>query len=934
MEILGKYKNQGIYIVKDANDTYPIFEESLHSKEIFDNLIESGYKFCGLPYDFRKNGVSIETLPVIDFEITPDQEFDMHDLNDLQRYDGTELIQRVSVDDVKYIDELPANYTIATREDFIAYLTDCQTHISEDDFYPINYFVHPNARFTVDEWMSGDYKEYFNVMERRRNLSYLKFLKLRNWLVDIGMNPMGTASDIVDMYTMWGVDGLNARFIAKKRKISYVYDDFRMHDGLAPDAYEITRTEEALVDMYGAVFPPEDIPEGYDGWHVAYTRGRESQAFKNKISRLAQGEYGTVTVTTKSEDEIIEMSTLKETISISPYKIKCGNTSMHMFTVHLPDVTNKILQSYFWSAKYDQRVLDMSRLYALSYDLINRMRRDSDVSSYKLLTELGCDIKGAFRYMLNMQGPTSAFDDESDDVIPTEADINMFVAGGYEEDELPAETVQALDVLKDIKSGKINSGAIADGERLDAHMNVDEVYKYLYCAHFCKTKMSMDYIASRMGENLEKNIEHIHDRDGFERDALPLVSGEFVINVPCNEIKEKIKGYTADANSFKTKQGEQCCGFLKVTQVASEYGTQQPRHVAFEAQTVNLYANGGKANRLLDELMEIFEQQLIENVPLSKQPTLRLYKRVTCMNEYFRVATEGRMKFTNQMGGKSISFPFEKALEYASTIQTKITSTAVYCAMMVDDSGMLTHYCVNADITPWKIYPRTGTKLPCASLPSLWYDWNQMGQPKIAEELTVNGYTYVGFVPWTRRYFEQRYFKNLDNLPAVADLVNYMRYCEDFRAATKTTEEFEHAPHMESLFYGIYPDETVRQDNGVELRADGTAPSVRVSIGSYVEPDPSHGKVNIKKIEEPALQRFRGFTAEDFAMLGDVTKVKMPGFAEKYISVDGDTISTEDRDNLPVYMISQLNSSYPVVNIYGRKYLFRDIYGDIWEARV
>ena len=108
MEILGKYKSQSIYIVKDANDTYPIFEESLHAKDIFDNLIDSGYKFCGLPYDFRKNGVSITTLPVINYDITPDQEFDMHDFNDLPRYDSTELIQRVSAEDVRYIEEPPA----------------------------------------------------------------------------------------------------------------------------------------------------------------------------------------------------------------------------------------------------------------------------------------------------------------------------------------------------------------------------------------------------------------------------------------------------------------------------------------------------------------------------------------------------------------------------------------------------------------------------------------------------------------------------------------------------------------------------------------------------------------------------------------------------------------------------------------------------------
>lgn len=935
MNIIAKLDSRPAYIVEDAGTRYPIFEESLHAKEIFDNLISSGYKFCALPYEFKKDGVSISTLPVMKYDITADVEQDMFDFNDLERYSATELRQKISEDDIQYIQEPPAAYRISTREEFLKYLEDCQTVSMEEDFYPINYFVHPNARFTIDEWMSGEYTEYFNIMEARRRLSYQKFLNLRNWLIDMGMNPVGSAIDIVDMYCMWGLDGINARFVSKQRKTSLVYDSFVMQSGMRADAYEISKNEIALVDRYGAIFPPEDVTAGYDGWHVAYTRGSESSAFRNLTSTIKEGEFGIVPVTTKSEEEILEFSTMKETITVSPYMARCGKASTYMFVVMMPDVTAKNLPAYLWSAKYDQRVLEMSNLRALAYEIIKKRKHTTDASSFKMLTNNGCDAKGAFRYILSKNSmPEVMTEEETEDVVPTEGDIELFCSGNYDEDELSDAQTQAFDVLKDIQNGIYNTGSIAAGEKSDAAFNVEEIYKYLYCAHFCLTNISIDSMYKLIMEGLESNIVSHTNALGYVEEVLPLVSGGYVINVPCPVIRGKIDGYKVDIRQYDVKQSEQCCGFLKITQIASEYGDNQPRHVAFEAKTVNLYADNNKAQKYLTMLMEIYEQQLVENVPLNRHATLRAYKRLICMREYFRVAETGCMAFTAEMGGKTVPVPFDVAVAIGSTIKTKITSTAVYCAKMVDQEGLLTHYCVNADITPWKIYPKKGYTIPCASLPSLWYDWYGMGQSEIAIELAKAGYTYVGFLPWTTRYIEQRYFKDLTGLPAEADLSKYMQYCEQFRSATKNTEEFIHAPHLESLFYGMFPDETVRNDNGTELRAAGTVPSVRVSVGRIETYDSDHWNVNIIDTKDKALRKFTGFTAEDFNMIGDIRKVKLPSFTEKSIVVNGDTISVDEREDLPIYMISQLGANFPVINLWGRKYIFRDIMGALWEVIV
>lgn len=935
MNIVSKIVGMKGYVLEDGGMKYPIFEESLHAVDIFNNLVSSGYKFCGLPYDFRKDGVSIDTLPELQYNITTTEEQDMFDFNDLPRYTAEELRSKISEDDITYINELPAKYTILTREEFLQYLDEVIISQNEDDFLPINYFVHPSARFTIDEWLSGDYGKYFNAMETRRSMTYQKFRKLRDWLVSVGMDPMGDAIDILETYCLWGLDGIQARFVSKQRRTTYIYDDFLMQPGLDPDAYEITRNEDALVDRYGAVFPPEDIQPGYDGWKVNYQRGTQAPAFKNKISQLKEGEFGVVSVRTKSQDDILEFSTRKETITVTTHSMKCGKTSTYMFKVKSPDITERSLSAYWWSAKYDERVKTMANLRALAYLLLKQMKYTANVSSFRVMMETGCDIKGALRLILDKSASTK-MEDEADDSMPTEADIELYVSGDYDKDDMTEAQSARFDVIEEIVNGTSNVGAIAAGAKADASMNIEEIYKYLYCAHFCRTHVSVEHMYKLIKDVREHVVDHT-DATGYTSKVVPLLSGGFTVNVPCEEIRGKIDGYKADINSIKIQQSEQCCGFLQVTQIASEYGTNQPRHVAFEAKTVNLFENGGKAGKYLDKLMSIFEDQLSANVPLSKQPTLRLYKRTTCMSEYFRAAKSGYIQFPQQMGGARVTLPVEDAVGMALTIKNKITTTATYCAKMVDEEGLLTHYCVNADITPWQIFPRNGVSIPSASLPAVWMDWVREGAPAISEKLAEGGFVYKGFVPWTKRYMEERYFHDLTGLPPVADMVRYVRYCHEFREDTKHTEEFTHAPHIESLVYGCYPDETVRNDNGVALREEGSLPSLTVSTGHIVTnaDAPEHGKVSMELEKEPTLKRFTGFDAEDFDMLDDINKVVMPRSCEKYISVEGERISTNESEDVPVYMVSQLKSvGYPVINLWGRKYIFRDIFGALWEVIV
>ena len=396
MEVLYRLRidgNENSVMIKDGEIQYPVFMESLHAEEIFRNLLSSGYKFCGLPFDFRKDGRSITELPVQDYTPEMDEMQDMFDLNSVQKLSQDELRKNLSQEDVQYLPEADAEYTINTRQEFIEYLKTCNSIRNELDVRPINYFVHPAARFSIDEWRSGEYSEYFRIMANRRNMTWRAFNFLRDWLVMHGMDQFADAVDITKAYCAWGIDGLNTKFISKQQQTMLIQEDYILTDMVDADAYEIHRYESALIDRYGAIFPPEDVPAGFGGWKIAIKNGVQSSVVKGLIGKLREGQYGVVPIKTKSQDEVLLFNGLRDTIRVTPYEISCGRTKIANFVVHMPDVAGKSVPHYYWSARYNDRVKEMSNIYALSYEILQQRKFTADVSTFKALELAGCDIK-------------------------------------------------------------------------------------------------------------------------------------------------------------------------------------------------------------------------------------------------------------------------------------------------------------------------------------------------------------------------------------------------------------------------------------------------------------------------------------------------------------------------------------------------------------
>lgn len=945
MEIINRLRirgNENAFMVKDADVTYPVFSTSLLAAEIFSQLESSGYKLCNLPFDFRKDGMSIMSLPVIDYTPTPAEEQDMFDIDSMPKMSNEEARSKISAEDVKYVDLPPTNYLYNTREEFIDFLKTVQVAQVEDVPIPINYFVHPNALFTVEEWRSGEYAEYFRVMEERRRMSYTKYVSLRNWLAQFFPNVGAGVGDFLEAYYAWGVDGLNVRFVNKKRRLTYISQKSASSVG---SGYQLTYEDIGLVDRYGSVFPPKDIRPEAGNWQVAYQSGKEDPQFRRITSSLKEGELGIASISFMSSEEVLELQSLKDTFLITPYRIISGEQELRNFVVTTFDAAPMVVSHRWWSTAGDKRVYEMSRLRAIAYSIVTQRKRVADVSSYKALTSVGLDIRGALLYILGKIPRTTeeeidgVMQEVDDPTIPTPADVQEYVEGSVDREDLTPEGLQRFEFIDSIIKGDVNIDAVAEGDKSDKSIDVRVIYRYLYALYYCRDDVDMDKL-HKLSENTNAKVVNVKDAAGIESPVLRVeMTDGFVMNLPCPLLNAKIEGYNSDLVKYKVAMADDCTCFCKVTEVAREMGLPEcNRHVAVEMKSVKLI-NGNKktvAQDNLDRIIGEFDAAL-NLLPGYQRAFLAPYRRSSCMLEYFRVAEDGYMLLPPELGNKRIDFSPEFIQSVRSTIVDEITSTSLY-SYFLHFNGQFTHFCVNADITPFKVYPRPNAVIPEVSITVLWDDIVKMGGSAIYTKLCDEGLLYPGFMAWNYRYHLVRHFRDLTDMPQMFDLCMYKMECERYRGSTKETEEYRHAPHMETLVYGYYPSETDHVDLGTTQRQG--IPPLYVSQGTMLTKSmfPEHGAVvESKQVSEVALKPFSGFDAEDFAMLQDVTQFKFPtaDASDKYIFVEEDGISTESQDNLPYYTIEQLmGNGYPIERLWGRKYVFRDMYGSLWEVRV
>lgn len=881
------------YMVDDGDVSYPILEASLHVMEITDALLESGYKLVSLPYDYRYMGQSINSLPERTYEPSSMEMQDMFDLNSADTYSYEELRSKLSVEDVVYVDTPDTHYKINTRTEFLNYL---YTINIVGDVYkgiPLNYFVNKDALFTLKEYTSGEYSTEISIINGRRKMTYTEYLKSKEFLK---LPENSTAQDYMETYYSWGIDGLNMDFISRDKKSTAI--SLNMHDYTKQDEVEYSRLTYAAVDRDSRVYVPKGERKGTSNWYVGLPNGKEDRAFLRKVSMLKDDEIDIVPVRCKDDLEYIQFDSISGSCKVTFSTIYLDDMIIPNFVIKSLDESEMpISESMLNDA---DRLQDIFKLNALANKVVEKCTIKADVSTYKALLECGLDVRCALTYIRDRMMEGSEADEAIE--LPTDADIEAYVNDAL--DDTPAQ-----DALENYVNGTVALDGIMNGRLNDASHNTFFYYKYLYVAHFCNMRMSIEDLYNIV-EHME---DHIEVRSGYK--YLKISNDVATLYMPCDDIDGEYRGYFADIANYKLQMIDKSCGFNQVTVIAREYGCNNARrHVAFACEAVNIYDSGVKV--ALKHLEEMYETQMarvgLDEAAINES---RKYKKMWSRKQYFRVAHKGTVEYPMELGGEIVHVPETISRICISTVKYRIETTAYYCSRMYED-GFFTHYCVNADITPEAVIPKGGAELPVISLRALWYNWNESGLGQlyqiIKDEVDVDVY------PWTYAWESSKYLARSSSDLTLPKLISIYEKLLSENAVNYPHEEYMMYPGLEEVYkVSDYGDGVIHM-----------AYVYKVSKKDY----PMHGKVERITKSKSGLSQFTGFTIEDMLKV-DVSKIAMPE-GDKLITVAGDSISTVEQTDISPNDIARLhdeNSGYPIINPYGRLYIFRDSSKRLWR---
>ena len=271
MNIINRFvvESRNYYTVDDDGVTYHVSEKGLYAGDMLDSMKAAGF----IVYDYhgdivRPDGTPIQMLPEEPITLSEDE---LQQLIDCEDYVLTEaeassyFTRNVNLTAVEF--KAPVNVTIHTREEFIKYLNMCARRsddsMFEDDVYPLNSFVAPDALFELSEvFESEEYRYYMRVIERRRVIksykAYKKLIKFLQEYADLGENF--TADDVKMAYMSWGVCGIKTRVTNMHTKYNVTT---HIADDGDPKADVMRREYVCLQDVTGTLITA-DRTEAYN----------------------------------------------------------------------------------------------------------------------------------------------------------------------------------------------------------------------------------------------------------------------------------------------------------------------------------------------------------------------------------------------------------------------------------------------------------------------------------------------------------------------------------------------------------------------------------------------------------------------------------------------------------------------------------------------
>lgn len=896
-------------LINDAGEEYPVFLESLTNTVYFPILLESGYKLTGLPHNFKKDGMSIMELPV--------EEYTANDEELSRLYNGIgapmsyeELKKHISEDEVATIPMPPVNYTITTREEFIKYLDDIKDISLDDDFMPINYFVAPQARFNLAEYNSDSMSKYTQLMSARREMSLSKFLRLFNWLKQFGLSDNASAQDVLDAYFAWGLDGLNAPIIAKRRQ-----QQPNLLNGNNNTMVPSYRVTHGLIDSAGNQLTPDNAPG---------VRWELPSNSPNYLNSILEGVPVGDTVVQEYKCKVPTTVTILEGPNYNIYyNPDCLTFLLRMFLslrVKSPVAATNLPLELALPHNRDA-LLKYCYMEALARELCDKRLQKNDVSSYKALTICGANPHSALTYVATYDDMDKEIKNpDADTLRVTFRDIDDFVNGGNVDEPV-------REYLQGIVDGVINIDSVHLAKQSESSVNTSSAFNEIYALH------------NVMGIPLKD----IHTQINSITEDTPTClfqSNNIKHTMNTSKLKYSMNGYLSDIQNYDLKNAEKCTAFIYVTNAAREVGSEKcRRHVGIEFFMV---VRKKEVNALIDELAAKYDERVAYKISdAMSRAKLEKLKYMFCLSRYFEIAMKGHITWPANLGGDVEEIPFDTQRKYLSTMQRKIENIVTFCSFTIQGTTSksigFNLYCTNAYITPEYVIPRKGYTIHEVPFFALWYNY-EYTNPDIYAQLVAIGALPKNFKSWSSRY-ESEQFKVRDLMSSVSTdtLTHYAMHASKEQADWPANLEFDCVMHpIEYMFPGL---ERQEKDKEVLAQPREGMPVVRLGAFKDLSYDDMKNIIytdDVIEEEDQYIRQFIGFSAEAFEYCDDVI-AKMPegDNCELVVNESSRTVYVPKQNRTIDYrQLTEIMGDYNIVHVYDRMYMFRSLDGKLWEVRI
>lgn len=876
--------------IVDGQVQYNVFLEALGNDVILPELIKSGWKLTALPLSLSKNGTALEDMPRMEYSPSVDEEQDMYDLMG-RSMPIEERKQLLSTEEIKTVKMAEGNYTIQTREDFLKYLEETADNKMSEDFLPINYFVHPAALFTYEEYHSPANRKWIALLNKRRHLSMGQFYNLRQWAVRCGLKQDFTAQELLSFYFQWGICGLNVPVLSKRTAEHFVMCDVPVSSADVTNRTPFTN-DFGLVDR----FQREYRKRGTERFQL--TDPKEAL----RVSQLLKDdEVAVVRVRAPIGELVEEWETLETNISFNPRYLLVGD--MRLTPLKACGKYGNIHPKY-WNPSSEEEMNNDMFLRSMAADFIERRKVKADVSSYRALCESGCSPLSALVYMkdvLELDKADPLATDE--DVLVTTNDIVTYLQGG----SVPVEVQNVIEGLMD---GSQNIDAVQAGITNDANQNADKLYTALYC---------VNHILGIPAKEIYTAIEN------YDNTApLTFTDGTVTLRIQSDPIDAAYRGFKTDKAAYRKAQADKADNFIWVDTVARELGPESAtRHVGIKCYTAHL---SGRMKDELTLLQNLFVKKVEDEVSDPRlQNAYKDYARLFSINALFSGAMRGYYTFPEEVDKSVVRVTPEQRANWRKCIEGPFVEDTVSIsddAVYFDFAGDWKWYCVNAIIQPTKVVPRYGFSLKETSLVAVWHDCSTL---PIYKDLLQRSLVKPGDQPWsllamTRPIYNQRE----DDRGLLSYFSQSKQYLNDY----DRSKHFVGVPHILEMQYPVFATDDA------ETPAAGADEEYKFKVGTGKVLQYKPEDVEIKAVSTPPVLPFNNLTPEDFFYTGGRMTLPVQEGKRPITVLDNNTLYVDGHAVRPADVENMDESTYPVSHLCGRRYIICDTLGVYWTVEV